>query len=194
MTGSYLGESRAMHAMHLIRVRVTIVLVLHYASLSCPKAALAAHGIVSDLKYSHSIAACAILLSHVMTSQHEQVNSTPDRELTPSSSKIDLRSNLSAIFLRPTPHNGPTESSPLLPGSSHGTPARTWTMDMDESRQSIDGEEPGDGKQGDEALTLPGGEVDTREFSSRQLWFMAEWARWGSEKEAEYVLCGGQED
>ena len=117
-----------------------------------------------------------------MTSQDEPVSSTPAHELTPSSSKLDLRSNLSAIFLRPSSHNGPTESSPLLPGSSRGTPARTWTMDIDEARQFrqvVDEEEAGDPKQG---VSLPGGEVDSREF---KLCLSLSMPRWGSEEEAE---------
>lgn len=85
--------------------------------------------------------------------------STNHRNITPSSSRHDLRSSLSAIFLHQTPPNLANETTRLLPdsggGSSSATSVRIWTTDIDATQ--IGGEGPKDLKTTGHRLGAPNG-------------------------------------
>jgi len=132
----------------------------------------------------------------VMTSTEDDPVSNADLDLSPSSSKVDLRSNLSSLFLRKQSLTGPTETTRLLSdsvgGSSRDTPRHTWTMEIDvaQDREGVGG--PEDVKANGDGLLVPDGGIDPRESCLDQ-W---SWAERGGRtaEETEFDGDDGQED
>lgn len=102
-----------------------------------------------------------------MTTPEEARSSTAGQSIIPSSSRQNPRSSLASIFSGFSGRAEATETTRLLnensitpgPGSSRGTPSRTWTMDMDAVRDGdLEEAEDDDAKKAADGLIVPNGE------------------------------------